>query len=414
MAQWNELPAELASHLLRFLPIEAIGAMPQACRSWRISLKLEAEVVDAIIRAAALQRFPNMMDSPSALFDVRDRYRKQLDEQRTWRRFKQWRRGQKLSEGRFGNSYIATHEVTGEVCTLKKVTRIDDDEGFDGSVLHEVSLVQQLGQHRNIRALKDVFYMPNENKLYLCFEYCEIDLKRYMKSQQYKLSAGCIQSLSYQMLSGLEWCHSHAIWHRDLKPQTLFVNPKTGLLKLAKFGLARAVTPSDMEPPSSSGRTYTLEVVTLWYRAPEILLGDARYSSAIDMWSIGCVLRELVEGFPFFPGDSEIDQLYRIFRQLGTPCDWPYKSARVQELPEDSLWPGVSQLPHFRVDFPKWSRHPLRSAMPHADRLDDAGVELVSRCLAYVPSARPTAREALRHTYFGSLDPESIGRAPLP
>merc|ERR1712106_365698 len=96
--------------------------------------------------------------------------------------------------------------------------------------------------HPNVVQLKDVFYMPNDSKLYLCFEYCDYDLKKYMKSCQYKLSANCIKSFTYQMLNGLSWCHSHRIFHRDLKPQNVLVDPKRGTLKLADFGLARAFT----------------------------------------------------------------------------------------------------------------------------------------------------------------------------
>jgi hypothetical protein len=163
--------------------------------------------------------------------------------------FKLWKRGQKLGEGTFGEVYVATHEKTGEVAALKKIKLECEDEGVPGTTLREVSLLMHpnvvqyarppararrgigsahVGDRRptplarvRARRLKDVFYMPNENKLYLCFEYCEFDLKKYMKSQQYKLSADCIKSFTYMMLAGLSWCHSHRIFHRDLKPQNV-------------------------------------------------------------------------------------------------------------------------------------------------------------------------------------------------
>lgn len=265
--------------------------------------------------------------------------------------FKLWKRGEKLGEGTFGEVYVATHEKTGEIAALKKIKLECEDEGVPGTTLREVSLLKEL-QHPNVvqcvhraRALaeprcalakapltgararslslscrlKDVFYMPNDNKLYLCFEYCEFDLKKYMKSQQYKLSAECVKSFTYQMLDGLRWCHSHRIFHRDLKPQNVLVDPKKGSLKLADFGLARAFT--------VPLRTYTHEVVTLWYRAPEILLGSKQYSCPVDMWSLGTMIPEMVTGHPMFPGDSEIDEIFKIFRVLGTP--------------NETLWTGV-------------------------------------------------------------------------
>ena len=144
------------------------------------------------------------------------------------------------------------------------------------------------------------------------------------------------------MLAGLTWCHSHRIFHRDLKPQNVLVDPKKGSLKLADFGLARAFT--------VPLRTYTHEVVTLWYRAPEILLGAKQYSCPVDMWSIGTIIPEMVTGHPLFPGDSEIDAIYKIFRHLGTPTD--------------DVWPGVTKLPHFQTAFPAWKPRPLHEVVP--------------------------------------------------
>jgi serine/threonine protein kinase len=123
-----------------------------------------------------------------------------------------------------------------------------------------------------------------------------------------------LQSYLYQILKGIAYCHSHRILHRDLKLANLLIDRK-GVLKLADFGLARAF--------GVPIRTYTHEVVTLWYRAPEILLGQARYSTPVDMWSVGCIFAELVTKRPLFPGDCEIDELFRIFRlvpRLSVEC----------------------------------------------------------------------------------------------
>ena len=169
------------------------------------------------------------------------------------------------------------------------------------------------------------------------------------------------------MLAGLTWCHSHRIFHRDLKPQNVLVDPKKGTLKLADFGLARAFT--------VPLRTYTHEVVTLWYRAPEILLGAKQYSCPVDMWSIGTIVPEMVTGHPLFPGDSEIDEIFKIFRLLGTP--------------NEMLWQGVSQLPDFKTNFPKWQPKALREVVPQTDRLNDAGIDLVQQVHTPSQPARP-------------------------
>ena len=149
------------------------------------------------------------------------------------------------------------------------------------------------------------------------------------------------------------------------------------------------------------GRAYTHEVVTLWYRAPEILLGAREYDSSIDVWSFGAVVAEMARGSqPLCAGDSEIGQLLKTFRVLGTP--------------NETLWPGVSKLPDFKEDmFPKWPPRPIREAVPHPDRLDDKGVDLIARCMAYPPAQRLSARAALAHPYFDGFATEAIGVAPF-
>merc|ERR1719223_283861 len=138
------------------------------------------------------------------------------------------------------------------------------------------------------------------------------------------------------MIAGLNFCHARRIIHRDLKPQNLLID-RNGTLKLADFGLARAF--------GIPVRTYTHEVVTLWYRAPEILLGSKHYSTPVDLWSVGCIFAEMITNRPLFPGDSEIDELFRIFRVCGTP--------------NEELWPGVSSLPDYKPTFPNWSGQAL-------------------------------------------------------
>lgn len=150
----------------------------------------------------------------------------------------------------------------------------------------------------------------------------------------------------HQMLDAISFCHLNRILHRDLKPQNLLVDG-TGHIKLADFGLARSF--------NIPMRAYTHEVVTLWYRAPEILLGTKLYATAVDIWSLGCIFAEMVLRKTLFAGDSEIDQLYKIFHMMGTP--------------NEKNWPGVSQLPEYRAIFPKWDEENLPNGIKnHSDR----------------------------------------------
>jgi len=161
-----------------------------------------------------------------------------------------------------------------------------------------------------------------------------------------------------------------------------------GVLKLADFGLARCF--------GIPLRAYTHEVVTLWYRAPEILLGDKTYALAMDMWSVGCIFAELVLGRPLFPGDSEIDELFRIFRLLGTP--------------NDEVWPGVTKLQDFTPIFPNWLPQPLEQIVPRLAKEEASegegvglGVDLLYQLLAYDPVDRISAKRSLRHPYLNNF-----------
>lgn len=185
------------------------------------------------------------------------------------------------------------------------------------------------------------------------------------------------------MLDGILYCHTHRIIHRDLKPQNLLVSKDGLTIKLADFGLARA-----FQVPL---HTYTHEVVTLWYRAPEILLGDKHYSPAVDIWSVGCIFAEMATKQPLFPGDSEIDELYKIFRLLGTP--------------NNQNWPNVTQLPDYTPVFPQWNAQPLSSVVAG---LEPAALAMLSKMLCYEPSQRLSAKAALAHPYH-----EEVRNSPM-
>ncbi|XP_050620314.1 cyclin-dependent kinase 3 isoform X1 [Macaca thibetana thibetana] len=289
---------------------------------------------------------------------------------------------EKIGEGTYGVVYKAKNRETGQLVALKKIRLDLEMEGVPSTAIREISLLKEL-KHPNIVQLLDVVH--NERKLYLVFEFLSQDLKKYMDSTpDSELPLHLIKSYLFQLLQGVSFCHSHRVIHRDLKPQNLLIN-ELGAIKLADFGLARAF--------GVPLRTYTHEVVTLWYRAPEILLGSKFYTTAVDIWSIGCIFAEMVTRKALFPGDSEIDQLFRIFRMLGTPSE--------------ATWPGVTQLPDYKGNFPKWTRKGLGEIVPS---LEPEGRDLLMQLLQYDPSRRITAKTALAHPYFSSPEPSPAAR----
>ena len=222
-----------------------------------------------------------------------------------------YKRLEKVGEGTYGVVYKALDLRHGQrVVALKKIRLESEDEGVPSTAIREISLLKEL-KDDNIVRLYDIVH-SDAHKLYLVFEFLELDLKRYMESVPKDQSLGdkVIQKFMMQLCKGIAYCHSHRILHRDLKPQNLLIN-RDGNLKLGDFGLARAF--------GVPLRAYTHEIVTLWYRAPEVLLGGKQYSTGVDIWSIGCIFAEMCNRKPIFSGDSEIDQIFKIFRTLGTP-----------------------------------------------------------------------------------------------
>ncbi|NWR31814.1 CDK3 kinase, partial [Tachuris rubrigastra] len=280
---------------------------------------------------------------------------------------------EKIGEGTYGVVYKARNKRTGQLVALKKIRLDAESEGVPSTAIREISLLKEL-KHPNIVKLLDVIH--SQKKLYIVFEYLSQDLKKYMDScQSGALPLSLVKNYLFQLLQGVSFCHSHRVIHRDLKPQNLLIN-EAGAIKLADFGLARAF--------GVPLRTYTHEVVvTLWYRAPEILLGCRYYSTPVDIWSIGCIFAEMMTRKALFPGDSEIDQLFQIFRILGTPTE--------------VTWPGVTQLPDYKGSFPRWPKKEMKDIVPNLDR---DGRDLLTQLLLYDPSKRISAKAALNHQYF--------------
>ncbi|KAH0569649.1 Kinase, CMGC CDK [Spironucleus salmonicida] len=284
-----------------------------------------------------------------------------------------YRKATKLGEGTYGEVYKAIDTQTSEIVAIKRIRLEHEEEGVPGTAIREISLLKELS-HPNIVQLKQVLH--HQHRLHLIFEYCETDLKKLLDTK--KLSNPLIKSLLQEIISSTNYCHARRILHRDLKPQNILIHADHA--KLADFGLARTF--------GIPVRQFTHEIVTLWYRPPEILLNTRHYSTAVDVWSIGCIWCEMLcNSTPLFPGDSEIDQLFKIFEVLGTP-GVPGK------------WESARDLPDFKGNFPNFKGVGLRRILG-AERLSENGWDLLEKMLEMDPVARISCKDAMGHCYWG-------------
>lgn len=296
------------------------------------------------------------------------------------RRMSKYQKLEKIGEGTYGLVYKARNRHTNEFVALKKIRLESLDEGTPSTAVREISILKQL-QHPNIVRLHEVVH--TDASLTLVFEYLDQDLKNYLDACGEKgIDDYTVKSFLFQLLQGIAYCHKHRVLHRDLKPQNLLIN-MDGELKLADFGLARGF--------GIPVKKYTHEVVTLWYRPPDILLGSTRYSAPVDIWGVGCIFAEMCTGRPLFCGASDTDQLMKIFKVMGTPTstDWPL----MRELPEYNNKYRESGIPLF-------PGRKLRNVVPRLPRL---GLDLLERMLQCDPLKRITAREAMNHAFFADL-----------
>ncbi|XP_069739092.1 cyclin-dependent kinase 16-like isoform X4 [Phaenicophaeus curvirostris] len=282
----------------------------------------------------------------------------------------------KLGEGTYATVYKGRSKLTENLVALKEI-RLEHEEGAPCTAIREVSLLRDL-KHANVVTLHDIVHTPQ--CLTLVFEYLDRDLKQYLDDCGSVISMHNVRLFLFQLLRGLAFCHRHKVLHRDLKPQNLLLS-RRGDLKLADFGLARA--------KSIPTKTYSNEVVTLWYRPPDILLGSTEYSTQIDMWGVGCIFSEMVTGRPLFPGSTVEEQLHFIFRLLGTPTE--------------QTWPGIEANAEFRAH--KYPPYPAEGLRQHAPRLDPDGADLLGQLLQFEGRRRVPAAQAMAHPFFASLGP---------
>jgi serine/threonine protein kinase len=297
-----------------------------------------------------------------------------------------FRFGKLKNKGTEGNCYQAYSRAEKREYAIKRARVYPDTEGIPYYMMRELATLKKI-HHPNICHLEAVNL--HDFKLHLLFSYTEESLQDYMNRDSVKFEERHILSLTKQLMEAVFYCHRRGILHRNLKPKHLLIvpgkgeNPLEGAhLRVADFALVRILC----HPP----KKFTTEVITLWYRPPEILMGQSDYTAAVDVWSVGCILAEIIQRKPLFTGLCEIDQLFQIFHKMGTPTT--------------EEWPVFKHLPNYQSTiFPNWDSNRLRGAMSNAS--DDA-FSLLTSLLRYDPAARLGAKEALTHPFFNQVDPE--------
>ncbi|EPS69593.1 hypothetical protein M569_05173, partial [Genlisea aurea] len=310
----------------------------------------------------------------------------------------------KINEGTYGVVYRAKDKKTGEIVALKKVKMEKEREGFPLTSLREINILLSFNQPC-IVDVKEVVVGSNLDSIFMVMEYMEHDLKGLMESMEQPFSQSEVKCLMLQLLEGIKYLHDNWVLHRDLKTSNLLLN-NSGELKICDFGLARQYG-SPLKP-------YTHMVVTLWYRAPELLLGGKQYSTAIDMWSLGCIMAELLSKEPLFNGKTEVDQLEKAIISCNPFikfCLFHITIFKILGTPTQDILPGLSELPGAKVNFVKLKYNMLRKKFPATSFtgspfLSDAGFDLLNKLLTYDPEKRIAAEAALKHEWFRE--------APLP
>ncbi|KAK9902816.1 hypothetical protein WJX75_007237 [Coccomyxa subellipsoidea] len=300
----------------------------------------------------------------------------------TCRSVNEYEKLNRISEGTYGVVYRAREKNTGRICALKKVRMEKEKDGFPLTSIREINILLSF-HHPNIVDVSEVVVGNKLDDIFMVMEYMEHDLKALQESMIKPFTVSEVKCLMQQLFAGMDYLHENWVLHRDLKTSNILYSNR-GELKVCDFGLARQF--------GSPLRPYTHNVVTLWYRAPELLLGTQEYSTPIDMWSLGCIMAELLTKKVLFDGQSEIEQIKKIFEVLGTPTE--------------ENWPGHKKLKNMdKFNFMSQPRNRLRERFPpltHDGRnaLSAEGYALLSGLLQLDPSRRLTAEEALSHRWF--------------
>ena len=289
----------------------------------------------------------------------------------------------KLGAGTYGEVFACTDLTNGRAVAMKKIQINMADELTPLLFLREVSSLRATSSHPCIVKLLDVSYLDGEASL--VFELLDCDLRRYLRGLFCPLPAGHVSYIFWQLCSAVEYCHRQRLVHRDIKPQNILLNLQTGRIKLADFGLSKIVS-------DSREKLWTREVVTLWYRSPEILLGAKTHGPGIDLWSLGAILMELTNSKPLFPGNSEIETAFKIFAMVGSPNDETI-----------STWPWYSP------QFPSWSRSSaLANLSAFSPSTSKDVIHIAHQLLMVEPKQRMHVSQVLKSDWLADVDEQDV------
>eukprot|EP01084_Bolivina_argentea_P108414 193757_1 len=297
---------------------------------------------------------------------------------------KMYLREKLLGQGTYGMVYLAQHISTQEMVVIKQMKRFHQDgPGLSPTMLREASILKKL-KHQNIVEIKDIFFTYNQ-EFCLVFELCAMDLHKYIDAQinlNKKIELPLIKKWSYQMISGISYMHSHRIWHRDIKPANILVTDNMNI-KIGDLGLGR-----EHEIPI---KELTPEIVTLWYRAPELLLGTRLYCGKVDIWSVGLIIAEMARNEPLFAKYCEWELIIAIFKCFGTPTIHDNNS--------------LIHLQHFSCKFPQFNVKGVKfenemGSLKH----DKFACDLLKKMLQVDPEKRLNATKLLKHKWFANVE----------
>ncbi|WVZ74997.1 hypothetical protein U9M48_023105 [Paspalum notatum var. saurae] len=307
------------------------------------------------------------------------------------RRADTFERLDKIGQGTYSNVYKARDLQSGKIVALKRVRFVNMDPESVRFMAREIHVLRRLADHPNVIKLEGIVTSRLSHSLYLVFEYMEHDLAGLAALSGQRFTEPQVKCFMAQILEGLRHCHARGVLHRDIKGSNLLVDGN-GVVRIADFGLATFFDPGKAQPMTS-------RVVTLWYRPPELLLGATEYGIAVDLWSAGCILAELLAGKPIMPGQTEIEQLHKIFKLCGSPSEDYWAKAK---LPDVTLF--KPQRPYRR-----------KIAETFKD-FSPTALALLDTLLAIEPSARGTAASALDSEFFRTkplaCDPASLPKYP--